>query len=75
MLTILWIILPALVIYEVQVRSGAFERMRLALTRLSDERAVQVMLIAWFFGMFMEGAVGFGAPVALAAPADLVWFC
>lgn len=67
-LTILWIILPALVIYEAQLRSGALERMRLALTRLSDDRAVQALLIAWFFGLFMEGAAGFGAPVALAAP-------
>jgi lactate permease len=67
-LTILWIILPALVIYEVQLRSGALERMRLALTRLSDDRAVQALLIAWFFGLFMEGAAGFGTPVALAAP-------
>ena len=53
-LTILWIILPALVIYEVQLRSGALERMRLALTRLSDDRAVQALLIAWFFGLFMD---------------------
>lgn len=67
-LTILWIILPALVIYEVQSRSGALERIRIALTRLSDDRAVQALLIAWFFGLFMEGAAGFGAPVALAAP-------
>jgi len=67
-LTILWIILPALVIYEVQLRSGALERIRLALTRLSDDRAVQALLIAWFFGLFIEGAAGFGAPVALAAP-------
>lgn len=67
-LSILWIILPALVIYEVQLRSGALERIRLALTRLSDDRAVQAVLIAWFFGLFMEGAAGFGAPVALAAP-------
>lgn len=67
-LSILWIILPALVIYEVQSRSGALERIRLALTRLSDDRAVQAVLIAWFFGLFMEGAAGFGAPVALAAP-------
>ncbi|MDO8883337.1 L-lactate permease [Pseudotabrizicola sp.] len=67
-LTILWIILPALVIYEVQSQSGTLERIRLALTRLSDDRAVQALLIAWFFGLFMEGAAGFGAPVALAAP-------
>ncbi|MCC5984482.1 MAG: L-lactate permease [Rhodobacteraceae bacterium] len=67
-LVILWIILPALTIYEVQRRSGALERIRAALAELSGERAVQALLIAWFFGLFMEGAAGFGTPVALAAP-------
>lgn len=67
-LVILWIILPALTIYEVQRRAGALERIRAALAALSGERAVQALLIAWFFGLFMEGAAGFGTPVALAAP-------
>lgn len=66
--TVLWIILPALTLYEVQARSGALDRMRLALAGLSPDRAVQALLIAWFFGLFMEGAAGFGTPVALAAP-------
>jgi len=66
--TILWIILPALTIYELQSRVGALERLRAALARVSDDRAVQALLIAWFFGLFMEGAAGFGTPVALAAP-------
>lgn len=65
---ILWIILPALAIYEVQSRSGALDRLRRALAGISDDRAVQALLIAWFFGLFMEGAAGFGTPVALAAP-------
>ncbi len=65
---ILWIILPALAIYELQARVGALDRLRAALARLSDDRAVQALLIAWFFGLFMEGAAGFGTPVALAAP-------
>lgn len=65
---ILWIILPALTLYELQSRAGALERMRTALTALTPERSLQVVLIAWFFGLFMEGAAGFGTPVALAAP-------
>ncbi len=66
--TILWIILPALVIFEFQSRVGALERLRQALARVSGDRAVQALLIAWFFGLFMEGAAGFGTPVALGAP-------
>ncbi len=66
--TILWIILPALAIYELQSRVGAFDRFQQALAQISENRAVQALLIAWFFGLFMEGAAGFGTPVALAAP-------
>ena len=66
--TILWIILPALTLYEYQQRSGALERFRTALSGASGERTVQALLIAFFFGLFLEGAAGFGTPVALAAP-------
>ena len=65
---ILWIILPALSLYEYQRRTGAIDRIRAALTALTDDRRLQVILIAWFFGLFMEGAAGFGTPVALCAP-------
>ena len=65
---ILWIILPALGLYEYQRATGAIDRIRDALTRLTSERRLQAILIAWFFGLFMEGAAGFGTPVALAAP-------
>jgi lactate permease len=66
--TILWIVLPALMLYEFQSRTGALDRIREALTGLTADRRVQAILIAWFFGLFMEGAAGFGTPVALAAP-------
>ncbi|MBM9596033.1 L-lactate permease [Roseitranquillus sediminis] len=66
--TILWIILPALAIFEFQRRAGAIERIRDTLAALADDRRIQAILIAWFFGLFMEGAAGFGTPVALAAP-------
>jgi lactate permease len=67
-LTILWIILPALAIYEFQKAAGAIGRIRDSLTSLTADRRLQAILIAWFFGLFMEGAAGFGTPVALAAP-------
>ncbi|GGA50018.1 L-lactate permease [Pelagibacterium lentulum] len=66
--SILWVVLPALSIYELQQRTGALEVIREALVGLTDDRVLQAVLIAWFFGLFMEGAAGFGTPVALAAP-------
>jgi lactate permease len=44
------------------------DRIRAALAGLTREKRLQAVLIAWFFGLFMEGAAGFGTPVALAAP-------
>jgi lactate permease len=66
--TILWIVFPALALYELQARSGQLQVLRAAIARLSDNPRTQVLFVAWFFGTFMEGASGFGAPVALAAP-------
>jgi lactate permease len=66
--TVLWIIFPALALYELQARSGAFDRIRQALAGLSREPRILAILIAWFFGLFMEGAAGFGTPVVLVAP-------
>ncbi|MEO1748256.1 MAG: L-lactate permease [Pseudomonadota bacterium] len=66
--TILWIILAALVLFEYQKRSGGIERIRNTLASFTDDRRIEALLIAWFFGLFIEGAAGFGTPVALAAP-------
>jgi len=67
-LSILWIIYPALLLHELQMATGATGRIRAALTRLSEDPRLVALLIAWFFGLFAEGAAGFGTPVALAAP-------
>lgn len=67
-LTILWIIFPALCIHELQLATGAVEQLRRALGRLSDDPRVLALLVAWFFTLFLEGAAGFGTPIALAAP-------
>jgi lactate permease len=66
--TILWIILPALAIHHMNLRSGGTEVLRVALGGLTGDLRVTALLIAWFFALFMEGAAGFGASVALAAP-------
>src|SRR5215468_5562336 len=65
---ILWIILPALSLYELQQRSGAIEAIRTGLMGLSSDKTLLAIIIAWFFAPFMEGAAGFGTPIALAAP-------
>ncbi|MEX2619694.1 MAG: L-lactate permease [Egibacteraceae bacterium] len=66
--TILWIIVPALAIHHLQNATGATEVLRLALGRLTADPRLLAVLIAWFFALFVEGAAGFGASVALAAP-------
>lgn len=67
-INIVWIVLPALALYAYQDRLGAIERIRDALTSMTTNRRLQAILLAWFFGLFIEGAAGFGTPVALAAP-------
>ena len=65
---IVWIILPALSLYELQQRSGAIDAIRTGLISLSSDKTLLAVIIAWFFAPFMEGAAGFGTPIALAAP-------
>jgi lactate permease len=66
--TILWIVFPALALHEVQTRSGASQRIGTWLTSVSDRPAILVLILAWFFALLLEGAAGFGTPVALVAP-------
>lgn len=65
---ILWIIFPALGIYEYQQRTGAIAEIGCYLTAVSAKPQVHALLLAWFFAMFLEGAAGFGTPIALVAP-------
>lgn len=66
--TVVAIIGPALGIHHLQERTGATGQLRSALARLHPDPRVGALVIAWFFALFMEGAAGFGTPVALAAP-------
>lgn len=66
--TILWIVFPALAIHEVQTRSGASACIGRWLATISDKPVVLVLILAWFFALLLEGAAGFGTPMALIAP-------
>jgi lactate permease len=66
--TILWIIFPALAIYQLQLRTGALDTLQKAIGRVTSDRRLLALIVAWFFALFLEGAAGFGIPVALAAP-------
>lgn len=65
---ILWIIIPALAIHQMQVKSGAIEVLERALGSVTGDPRILALLVAWFFALFMEGAAGFGTSAALAAP-------
>jgi len=65
---LLWIIFGALLLLNTLKHSGAIATIRSAFTAISPDRRIQVILIAWLFGSFIEGASGFGTPAAVAAP-------
>jgi lactate permease len=62
-----WIILNAVFLYSLTVKTGQFEIVKSSVARLSADRRVQALLIAFSFGAFIEGAAGFGTPVAITA--------
>lgn len=62
-----WIIVATVFLYNITVKAGQFEILRNSIAMLSEDRRLQVLLIAFSFGAFIEGAAGFGAPVAICA--------
>src|SRR5918998_427363 len=62
-----WIVLTAIFIYDITVHTGQFEILKRTVAGLADDRRVQALLIAFGFGAFIEGAAGFGTPVAISA--------
>jgi lactate permease len=60
-----WIVLNAIFIYEISVTTGQFEVLKRQVAGLARDRRLQTLLIAFSFGAFIEGAAGFGAPVAI----------
>ncbi len=65
---LLWIIFGAILLLNTLKHSGAIATIREGFAGISPDRRVQVILIAWLFGSFIEGASGFGTPAAVAAP-------
>ena len=63
---IAWIIIASIFLYNVAVETGQFQVMKESIAGLSSDRRLQVILIAFCFGAFLEGTGGGGAPVAIA---------
>jgi len=67
LLPIGWIVLNAIFVYDITVKSGDFEVVKGSIAGLAADRRIQVLIIAFCFGSFIEGAAGFGTPVAICA--------
>jgi len=66
LLKIAWIVLSAVFLYDISVETRQFEIMKESIAGITADRRLQVLLVAFCFGAFIEGAAGFGAPVAIA---------
>ncbi len=66
--TLLYIIFGAILLLNTLQESGALKTIRQGFTSITPDRRVQVIIIAWLFGSFIEGSAGFGTPAAVAVP-------
>jgi len=66
LLKIAWIVVAAVFLYDISVHTGQFEIMKQSVARVTADRRLQALLVAFCFGALIEGAAGFGAPVAIA---------
>ena len=64
---IIWLIVAAVFLYDIAVKTGQFDVMKRSIAGLTADRRLQAVLIAFGFGAFVEGCAGFGAPVAITA--------
>ena len=62
-----WIVLGAIFVYDITVKTGKFEIIKHSIAYLAGDRRIQVLLVAFCFGAFIESAAGFGTPVAISA--------
>ena len=67
LLPIGWIVVAAVFLFQLTVRTGQFEVVKRSVAAISPDRRIQALLIAFCFGSFVEGAAGFGTPVAISA--------
>ena len=66
LLKIVWIVIAAVFLYDISVATGQFEIMKQSVAAFTPDRRLQLLLVAFCFGAFIEGCAGFGAPVAIA---------
>jgi lactate permease len=66
LLKIAWIVVAAVFLYDISVHTGQFEIMKQSVAAVTPDRRLQALLVAFCFGAVIEGAAGFGAPVAIA---------
>ncbi|WP_171264756.1 L-lactate permease [Acinetobacter sp. ANC 4558] len=64
---IAWIIIGAVFLYKVSVKTGQFNIIRSSILSITEDQRLQMLLVGFAFGTFLEGAAGFGAPVAITA--------
>ena len=62
-----WIIIASVFLYKLTVKTGQFKIIRSSVLSITEDRRLQALLVAFSFGAFLEGAAGFGAPVAITA--------
>ncbi|WP_409275104.1 L-lactate permease [Neobacillus sp. SCS-31] len=67
-LTVIAIILPAILIYEVTTEAKAFDSIRNGLKKFTSNELLQIIAIGWVFASFLQGITGFGVPIAVCAP-------
>jgi lactate permease len=66
LLNIVWIVVAAVYLYDISVSTGDFEIMKSSVGGITSDRRLQLLLVAFCFGAFIEGCAGFGSPVAIA---------
>jgi lactate permease len=66
LLKIAWIVVAAVFLYDISVYTGQFEIMKASVAAITEDRRLQALIVAFCFGALIEGAAGFGAPVAIA---------
>ncbi len=64
---IAWIIVTAVFLYKITVKTGQFDIIRASVISITEDQRLQMILVGFSFGAFLEGAAGFGAPVAITA--------
>jgi lactate permease len=66
LMKITWIVVAAVYLYDISVEAGQFEIMKHSIAGITGDRRLQLLIVAFCFGAFIEGAAGFGSPVAIA---------